>query len=198
MAGGKVKAARRKVSPRRRSGRTLEQRLALRLPWLVEWWSWLLARLSPASRLRQALLVRSVQGSFDAYNRGDLEVLVLPYHSDVEFQAPPEHGQGGTLGWPPTYRGHDGYREFYADWQSAWGALRLEPQELIDLGDRLLVMAQMTVRGVGSGVSLSQNLAVLATLDDAGKVIRERRYTDHSEALAAVGLSQQDAHAEGS
>jgi hypothetical protein len=48
----------------------------------------------------------------------------------------------------------------------------------------------MTGRGEGSGVSLSQNVAVLNTLDDAGKVIREQRYFDHSEALEAAGLSQ--------
>jgi ketosteroid isomerase-like protein len=193
-----MEPVRQRVSPRERSGRTLEQRLAVRLPWFVALWSRLVVRLSPTSRLRQALLLRSVQDGFDAYNRGDLEVLVLPYHPDVELQAPPDHGQGGTLGWPATYRGHDGYREFYADWQSAWGALRIEPQELIDVGDRFLVTAQMTLRGVGSGVSLSQNVAILATLDDAGKVIRERRYTDHSEALEAVGLPEQDAHANSS
>jgi ketosteroid isomerase-like protein len=196
MSQENVEPVRQKVPLRKRSGRTLEQRLAVRLPWFVELWSRLVARLSPTSRLRQALLLRSVQISFDAYSRGDLEVLVLPYHPDVEFQGPPDHGQGGTLGWRPSYRGHDGYREFYADWKSVWGAPRIEPQELIDLGDRLLVIAQMRLRGVGSGVRLNQDLAVLATLDEAGKVIRERRYADHSEALETVGLSEQDAHAD--
>jgi ketosteroid isomerase-like protein len=196
MSQENVKTARQKLSVRERSGRTLEQRLAVRLPWFVELWSRLIARLSPTSRLRQALLLRAVQSGLEAYNRGDIEVLILAFHPDVEFQAPPDHGQEGTLGLQPSYRGHDGYREFDADWRSAWHALRIEPQELIDLGDRFLIIAQMTGRGEGSGVSLSQNVAVLNTFNDAGKVIREQRYFDHAEALEAVGLSEQDAHAD--
>ena len=185
-----MEAARQKLSVRERSGRTLEQRLAVRLPWFVELWSRLLARLSPTSRLRQALLLRAVQSGLEAYNRGDIEVVVLAFDPDVEFQAPREHGQEGTLGLQPTYRGHDGYRKFDADWRSAWHALRMEPQELIDLGDRFLIIAQMTGRGEASGVSLSQNVAVLNTLNDAGKIMREQRYFDHSEALKAAGLSE--------
>jgi ketosteroid isomerase-like protein len=190
MSQENVEVARQKLSLRERSRRTLEQRLAVRLPWFVELWSRLMARLSPTSRLRQALLLRAVQSGLEAYNRGDIEVVVLAFDPDVEFQAPPDHGQEGTLGLQPSYRGHDGYRKFDADWRSAWHVLRMEPRELIDLGDRFLIIAQMTGRGEGSGVFLSQNVAVLNTLNDAGKVIREQRYFDHSEALEAAGLSE--------
>ena len=48
----------------------------------------------------------------------------------------------------------------------------------------------MTARGRGSGVSISQNIAILQTLDSAGKIIREQRFFDHAEALKAVGLEE--------
>ena len=40
-------------------------------------------------------------------------------------------------------RGPDGYRQSHADWLSAWGEFRFQPQELIDLSDRLLVLGQV-------------------------------------------------------
>ena len=47
--------------------RTFEQRLAVRFPSLAALWSRLLARLSPASRLRQALLLRAMQSGFEVH-----------------------------------------------------------------------------------------------------------------------------------
>jgi uncharacterized protein len=189
MSQENVEPVRQKLSPQQRPNRTLTERLALRFPWFAALWAWVIARLSPSSRLRQALLARRVQDSAAAYDRGDIEVLILGYHPDVEFRAPVDHGEG-ILGLRGAFRGHDGYREFDADWRSAWGALRVEPQELIDLGDRLLVIAEMKGRGGGSGASVSQNVAMLDTLNRAGKVIREQRYFDHAEALEAVGIRE--------
>jgi ketosteroid isomerase-like protein len=186
----KVKVVRQKLSPRRRSNRTVQERLALRYPWFLALWAWVLVRLAPRSRLRRALLGRTVQTGLAAFDRGDIEVVLLAFEPDVELLNPIAHGEKGTLGMEPSYRGHDGYRMFYADWCSVWGALRITPRELIDLGDQFLVIAQMSGRGVGSGISLSQNVAVLTTLNGAGKVIREQRYFDHGEALKAVGLQE--------
>jgi len=181
---------RQRLSPKERSDRTLQERLAVRSPRFLALWAWAVARLSPRSRLRQALLARTVQTGLAAFDRGDIEVVLLAFEPDVELLNPVAHGETGTLGMEPSYRGHDGYRAFYADWCSVWGTLRITPQELIDLGDRFLVTAQMSGRGVGSGISLSQDVAVLTTLNRAGKIILEQRYFDHSEALQAVGLEE--------
>ena len=37
---------------------------------------------------------------------------------------------------------------------------------------------------------MTQDMALLETLNKHGKVIREQRYTDHAEALEAAGLSE--------
>ena len=190
MSQENVEPVRQKLSPRKRSNRTFQERLAVRYPWFVALWARVIARLAPRSRLRQALLARTLQNGFAAYNREDIELVVLAYDPDVEFMSPVVHGEQGTLGIAPIYRGHGGYRELDADWRSAWGALRVEPQELIDLGDRFLMTGQMIGRGRGSGIPLSQDIAVLTTLNHAGKVIREQRYFDHGEALKAVGLEE--------
>src|SRR5436190_1891073 len=173
MSRENVELVRQRLSAEKRPYRGLEERLALRYPWFLALWAGVLARLSPRSRLRQALLARTVQTGLAAFDRGDLEVVLLAFEPDVELLNPVAHGEIGTLGMEPSYRGHDGYRMFYADWRSVWGGLRITPGELIDLGDQFLVTAQMSGRGVGSGISLSQNVAVLTTLNAAGKVVRE-------------------------
>ncbi len=58
------------------------------------------------------------------------------------------------------------------------------------MADRFLVIARMTGRGGGSGISVSQSVAMLETLNNAGRVIREQRYFDDSGALEAVGLGE--------
>jgi ketosteroid isomerase-like protein len=197
MSQENVEAVRQRLSLRERSARrrTLVQRLAVRVPLFAQLGMRLIARLSPTSRLRQALLLRAVQDGFEASNRGDLEVVVMGYHPNVELQQPPGVGDYGELGFQPTYRGHQGYREFQAHWLSAWDEVLLEPQELIDLGDRFLVLIRGTVRGQASGVSVTQSMAVLYTFHTNGRIIREQRYLDQAEALDAVGLSEQDTHA---
>jgi ketosteroid isomerase-like protein len=125
-----------------------------------------------------------MQRGLEAYNRGDLEVCVLIYHPDIEFDLPE-----GTVGVDAHYRGLEGYRAFQVDWASGWGEHRLEPQELIDLGDQFLVLSELVARGDGSGVSLAQDHAMLATFDKDGKVIRQQDFFDHDEALEAAGLS---------
>jgi ketosteroid isomerase-like protein len=188
MSQENVEIVRQRLSLRGRSGqtRTVDQRLAVRFPWIVAVWQRLITRLSPASRLRQALMVRAMQSGFEAYNRGDLEVCVLIYHPEVEFRHPEDH----ALGFDVTYRGLKGYGEFAAYWASGWGEHRFEPRELIDLGDRFLVLSEVFARGAGSGVSLTQNHAMLATFDKYGKVVRQQDFFDHAEALEAVGLSE--------
>ncbi|HEX8855587.1 MAG TPA: nuclear transport factor 2 family protein [Thermoleophilaceae bacterium] len=126
-----------------------------------------------------------MQVGLQAYNRGDLEVVELAFHERVEFESP---GGVGRLGFEASYRGREGHRAFEAEWRSGWAALRIEPREFIDLGEQVLLLAEIVGRGKGSGISVSQNIATLETLGEDGKIVREQRYFDHSEALEAVGL----------
>ena len=66
--------------------------------------------------------------------------------------------------------------------------MRLYPTELIDLGDRLVLLADMPMRAQGSGVPLAESYAMIATVKD-GAVIRQQDYLSQAEALAEAGLS---------
>jgi ketosteroid isomerase-like protein len=190
MSRETVEPVRQKLTLREQSGRTLEQRIAMRFPWFADLWLRLMARLSPASRLRQALMLRGAQGVLEALNRGDLEVVLLAYHPDVEFQQPASFGDHGELGFPSSYRGYEGFHRFQRDWLGDWAEFRYEPGELIDLGDRFVVLMEMTARGEASGASITQSLAAVATFDEHGKIIREQRFFGHADALEAAGLRE--------
>jgi ketosteroid isomerase-like protein len=65
----------------------------------------------------------------------------------------------------------------------------VESLDLLDLGDRFVMLLDVPVRARASGVPLTGKLASVATLAD-GRVIHQQDYFDHAEALAAVGLCE--------
>jgi ketosteroid isomerase-like protein len=134
-----------------------------------------------------------VQVGLAAYSRGDLDLVLLAHHPNCEYHGPPDQGELGTLELQGTSRGHQGYREFEAEWRSAWDAYWIVPQELIDLGDRYLIIVQMAGHARGSTLTVTQPAAILEELDDRGMIIREQRFTDPAQALNILGLMEDDA-----
>jgi ketosteroid isomerase-like protein len=127
-----------------------------------------------------------VQLAYEATNRGDYEAAFGLYHLDVELMVPP---QFTALGFDTRYRGRQDRIDFQRRWTAEWGEVRFEPEEVIDLGARVLVIARMTGSGFGSGVAVDNEWATLITIS-AGRVIREQDFVDHGEALEAVGLRE--------
>ena len=88
------------------------------------------------------------------------------------------------------YHGSSGYRTYVGAQNEVWGDdVRLEPTELIDLGDRLVLLADMPMRAQASGVPLAEKYAGVMTLRN-GRVIRVDDFLNQTEALEAVGLRE--------
>jgi ketosteroid isomerase-like protein len=171
---------------RERSGRTLDQRVALRFPRLSSACFGLVLRLRPGSRLRQAVLGRAVSGGLEAFNRRDWDTALAGLHPDCEVRPPLQLVDAGLM--ESCYVGPTGYRRFVSGWSEVFGRdLRIDKVELIDLGDTLLVLAEVPGRGRASGAPFTQKWAFVSTLH-GGKEIRHEQYLDHAEALNAVGL----------
>jgi ketosteroid isomerase-like protein len=178
---------RKPLPVRDRARRTVDQRLFVRFPWLAAASSRLIARLPPRSRLRQAVIWRAVGLAVEAYNRRDLDGVASGFHPDVEYYPYREFVEAGLA--EPCYRGRSGYHAYIASTYEVWGAdVRLEPTELIDLGDRFVLLADMPMRARGSGVALSEKYACVSTLEQ-GRVIRQQEFLQQAQALEAVGLS---------
>jgi ketosteroid isomerase-like protein len=180
-------AVRTPVRVRERSRRTLDQRLSLRFPRLGAANARLIAKLPLGSRLRKAALARAVRLASEAYNRRDLDAVLIGCDPDLEYLPGRNWVESGLV--EPCYRGLAGYREYVAATSEVWGGENyIKPTEVIDLGDRFLLLATVPMRAQGSGVELTEAFAYVATVED-GMVVRLQEYYDHAEALESVGLS---------
>jgi ketosteroid isomerase-like protein len=95
--------------------------------------------------------------------------------------------------WNPveesSAQGHDAVRASTERWKSEWDEYELIPEEMVDMGDRVVATVRYRVRGRGSGIEVEARCYDVFTLRD-GKIERMDQFTDQSEALEAVGLSE--------
>jgi hypothetical protein len=181
-----TRIVRKPLQVREHSSRTLDQRLAIRFPGLNAALPRLMSGLPPSSRVRQAALWRAVRISIEAYNRRDLEAVSLGFHPQLEYFPYREFVEAGLA--EPCYHGPAGYRAYITARYDVWGTeVLLYPTELIDMGNQLVLLADMPMRAQASGVPLAETYATVATLED-GRIIRQRDFLNQAEALAAAGL----------
>ena len=96
----------------------------------------------------------------------------------------------GTVGGVEEGRVRRGVSEIRRDFESneeIWDEHRVEIEELIDAGDRVVLFQREYQRGRSSGVELVLDAAVLVDLRD-GRIVRLQGYMDRAAALEAAGL----------
>lgn len=101
-------------------------------------------------------------------------------------------GTVGGLGEGNVVRGISEIRQMYEKGNEAWDQ-RIEPEKLIDAGERVVVFQLEYQRGKSSGVELVVETAVVLDLRD-GRVVRIQGYMDRATALQAAGLSEDEAY----
>jgi ketosteroid isomerase-like protein len=91
--------------------------------------------------------------------------------------------------WPErqTYEGIAGATEFLTDWLGAWEDWELEVEEMVDAGDRVVVVARQRGTSKATGLPVEMHFAQVWTVRD-GRQTRMEMYADPDEALRAVGL----------
>jgi ketosteroid isomerase-like protein len=116
-----------------------------------------------------------------AFNAGDIDGMLAPFHPEVEFQ-PLRAVLEGTI-----YRGHEGFRRWLEDMAEDWREFALETIDVSDLGGgRVLVHGRVRARGRASGVELEATGAWLCQMRD-GLIARLRFYRDVESAREAAG-----------
>jgi ketosteroid isomerase-like protein len=95
----------------------------------------------------------------------------------------------------PVLRGADELMRWV--YSGPWGgSVRLEPERLFDVdAERVLVFVRVTAMGEGSGVPVELRDAHELTISE-GLLMRCKVHPDRDAALEALGLSEQDAHAD--
>src|SRR5206468_8556943 len=125
-----------------------------------------------------------MRSAFAALNRGDRETAIGLLHPEVVIDAT------RSVFNPTSYVGMQGIRQWMADTDEVWQHFGLEVSELIDAGDKVVVIGRLVGRGRASGVKVEQPIAGIWTLQD-GRIVRgEIGYTRRGEALEAAGLKE--------
>jgi len=88
-----------------------------------------------------------------------------------------------------VFWGHDGVREAYRDLYGALDWIKPEILEVRDLGDRIVALGRLSVRGKESGAEVESAAGWVVDIK-SGKAIRVIEYLDPEEALEAAGLSE--------
>jgi ketosteroid isomerase-like protein len=111
-----------------------------------------------------------------------LEPLVDP---DLEVVAVgPEYTGEGTV-----HRGLTGYLEFWVDWLEPWESFRIEAEEYLDAGDKVVMLARQVGSTETGGVPVDSLGAAVMTFE-AGRVTRIEFHLDRDRAMKAAGLAE--------
>jgi ketosteroid isomerase-like protein len=122
-----------------------------------------------------------IRAGFAAHNRGDLDALTQVYDPDVVFETL-------LLG---THHGNEAIRLIYEENQKTLSGYDVVPVELIDAGDQVVAVAQVTGTGPSSQIAMEDRdrFAFLFTIKN-GRVVREQAFRNREEAVEAAGLSE--------
>jgi ketosteroid isomerase-like protein len=129
--------------------------------------------------------VEAVRASYEALQRGDLETAWAGFDPEIEwdFSAYPLPGVASQG------RGRENFLRFIADYTSIWTRYESSPKELIDAGDKVVVVLDETVWGRGSDTPIHRDLFLMWAVRD-GKAVKLSVYETKAEALGAAGLRE--------
>jgi len=131
--------------------------------------------------------VEIAKAFFEAWNAGDMDAIRETYDPEVIFRT--------DEGWPEPgpFVGVEAVMRWLGQMRETWDSDEIETISLTDAGDR--VVTRQRWRTVGRGPEVNLEVTSVSTYRK-GKVILVEFFWDHAEALEAVGLSEQDAHAD--
>jgi ketosteroid isomerase-like protein len=131
--------------------------------------------------------VELVKAVLDAYNREDWTAVFRDIPPDAELDMSRAVGPIQGVFKPEQVR------RVLVDFRENWESVRIEPHEFIGAGDLVVVPWTMHVKG-RDGIEAAARVAVVWTVRD-GVIQGASLYQERQDALEAVGLSEQDAHA---
>ena len=123
--------------------------------------------------------VERLRGAYQAFNEGGVEAFLERLAPDFHVRDRPSSPDRQTR------YGREGIIQLFDSYMEAFDALRLEPEEFIDVGDQIVVSLRQTVRGKGSGAEVVGNIAHVWTIRGPD-VYRLRIFGDKNRALDAL------------
>jgi uncharacterized protein len=123
--------------------------------------------------------IQAVRRIYTALTRWDVDELVADLTHDVEWSLPE------PLPWGGTHHGPDGVRAFASIFRDHVDGPWAEPDDILDAGDRIVVLGRLRGRAKQSGHEFEVEFAHVWALTD-GVASRVRVYYDTAPILAAL------------
>jgi len=137
--------------------------------------------------------VELAQAAFAAWNAGDMDAVFSYFHPELVYHPRADEPD------PSPHVGRDAYERLVYGFIDSFSEVTFEVLELIDAGDHVIAstVLHVVLRGQGSasGAGVSDTYVFVYKVRD-GLVVEGWEYRTKQEALEAVGLSEQDAHAD--
>jgi ketosteroid isomerase-like protein len=141
--------------------------------------------------------VENARAAFAAWNarpgEPDLAGVFAHFHPELVYHPRADEPD------PSPHVGRDAYERLVHGFVDSFSEVTFEVLELIDAGDHVITSTVLhaVLRGQGSasGAGVSDTYVFVYKLRD-GLVVEGWEYRTKQEALEAVGLSEQDAHAD--
>jgi len=128
--------------------------------------------------------IEIVGKAIEAWNQREADLLLSYAAPEIEWMP-----AGPAAVERAVYRGHDEVANAYAAVWDTWDLFQFEGSQLRDLGDSVLWLGQVKMRGSASHVELDQEFAAHWVLRD-GKLIRIQAFLSWREGLEALGLAE--------
>jgi ketosteroid isomerase-like protein len=128
--------------------------------------------------------VEFLRRGYEALHRGDLETFEALSRARLAREFVFHSVWDGRV-----FKGFEGTQEWISDTREVWENYDQKVEEIVDLDENVVVVVRLAGRGGGSGVPVSQELAVVWTFE-GDKAVRARSFTSRAEALDAVGLRE--------
>jgi ketosteroid isomerase-like protein len=123
--------------------------------------------------------VELVRAIADALNRGDIDGMLA--RMDPAFEWRPLEASPVAR----VYRGHDDVRHYVEDWLGTFESLRLELEDPVEIGDRVVTVVRGHGRGRASGVALENSFCQVWTVRE-GTAVAMDEYQTREQALKAL------------
>jgi ketosteroid isomerase-like protein len=140
--------------------------------------------------------VEIVRRAYEAFNRwgvhpgGARSTEVPPLlHPEVQFHT------YANVPEPGVYRGRDAMMEYHERVFGQFERVRIELQELLPAGDSVVLVTRQHTVPKGSAQEIVQHVVDVWTIRDGLLAVR-KPFATRAEALEALGLSEQNAHAD--
>jgi ketosteroid isomerase-like protein len=131
-------------------------------------------------------VIEALRAGYEAFSRADWDGLFAQAHPDFELVT------ADRVINPGTYRGAGDIRRFFEDLFSPFEEVLVEPEEIIDRGDRIVVLLVTRSRPRGSTAVVENRIGHVWTIKD-GQIVRLQIFPEREKALEAVEVeSPQD------